>query len=437
MAKYRIGDKTISPAEANFEQVLQAAKQAGLRPECLCTGDAGVVMYIAQINNRFWLKRMPNSGRMHAVGCASWETPEEFSGRHDLVGSALRYKEKEEVALRLGFSLSHRGKGDGDAMERSNKEKPTAKVAPEDARLTLKSLLHYLWDEAGLTAWTGGDEPRDWPFVHDSLSLAAARKTVKHAELQNYLFIPKPRSRHTQGEIDSDRRKRFGQIAGFDDKKVRHLLLMTGQVKSMKQVGGDWNVLFEEMPGYPFLIKGDLHAQMIKHLGREMRLVSSESPGFLVLVGTFYVEQGGIAVFEEVSLMYVNESWIPYESIYERDLIGALIEQKRSFLRLLRYNRPNASPMPTLLLTDCGDDPVAVYVLDAESSTSSGQMTAAAAASKYESIVWDPKVTGDIPTVPPKTEGGARRSAMDAALLPNPFAPLEPSAAASPAVATV
>jgi hypothetical protein len=188
------------------------------------------------------------------------------------------------------------------------------------------------------------------------------------------------------------------------------------------------------MPNYPFTIRGDLHAQMLKHLGRQMRMASPLSPGHLIMMGTFCVESEGTAVFEEVSLMYVNANWIPCENIYDRLLIDDLIKKDRSFLRLLRYNRPGTTPMPALLLTDCGDAPVSIYVLEAGSSITSVQMEAAAAASKYESIVWNPLVSGDIPVLPPKSEGTGAAVDADESLSNHPFAPLEPPPAASSVV---
>ena len=107
MARYSIGQATVSPDQPDFEQMLQSAYNSKLRPNCLCVGASGVPMYISQINGRFWLKRMPDTGRQHATGCASWEMPEEFSGRSDLYGSGFTYEENE-VKLRLNFPLSRR-----------------------------------------------------------------------------------------------------------------------------------------------------------------------------------------------------------------------------------------------------------------------------------------------------------------------------------------
>jgi hypothetical protein len=437
MSKYRIGDITVSSTQPDFEQTLETAYLAKLRPECLCVGEKGLAMYIAQINNRYWVKRMPNSGGEHAVGCGSWETPEEFSGRSDLIGSALNYKEGE-VALRLGFALSHRGKKkEVEPIEKSNKEKPTAKADADETKLTLRSLLHYLWDEAGLTSWAGrAGKPRDWTYVHDQLSMAASRKTVKHLELLRHLFIPQSPSKDRQAEIDADRRLRFAQVAGPDPvKKVQHLLMMVGAVNPMLQVGADYHITFKDLPNFPFIVGSTLRDQMFRNLGREMRLAQTLSPGHLVMLGTVRVEKEGTAFFEEIALMYVNEKWIPYENIYERDLLDELIKDERCFLRLLRYNRPSSNPMPSFLLTDCGDAPVSIYVIDAESSLGSAQVAASAAASKYESIIWNPKIEGAIPAFPQKSEGTGTAEPADP-LARNPFVtPPNPTPSPLPAAA--
>ncbi len=50
-----------------------------------------IPMYIVKVNDNYYIKRMPNTGREHAVGCNSWEMPDEFSGRTDLFGTGISY----------------------------------------------------------------------------------------------------------------------------------------------------------------------------------------------------------------------------------------------------------------------------------------------------------------------------------------------------------
>jgi hypothetical protein len=63
--------------------------------------------------------------------------------------------------------------------------------------------------------------------------------------------------------------------------------------------------------------------------------------------------------------------------------------------------------MPTFLLTDHGNDPVALYVLDAESSADVAQVEASASASSYAHWMWNPRTHGEIlpmPVLLPRTD---------------------------------
>jgi hypothetical protein len=57
--------------------------------------------------------------------------------------------------------------------------------------------------------------------------------------------------------------------------------------------------------------------------------------------------------------------------------------------------------MPAFLLTDHGNEPVALYVIDAEFSLDDRQVEAAASASKYEYWLWSSRTHGGtVPTLP-------------------------------------
>jgi len=404
VARYSIGQATVSPDQPDFEQMLQSAYNSKLRPNCLCVGASGVPMYISQINGRFWLKRMPDTGRQHATGCASWEMPEEFSGRSDLYGSGFTYEENE-VKLRLNFPLSRRGGQSPPPTAKANAEKPS--VQADGKRLTLRSLLHYLWDEAGLTNWPGKNARRNWTFVNESLTIAADQKTVKQDNLQHYLYLPEAWTKEHREEISGRRRERFARISGTDGKNGHQLLLVIAEVKDIEQAGMGFRTVFYHLPDCPFVMEQKLHERLLRHFGKEMRMWTGKQPGHMILTGTFSVSPEGTPMLEEVCLMFVSEEWIPYDNIYELAIIQKLVAEKRTFLRILRYNRPTAAPMPTFLLTDHGNDPVALYVLDAESSADVAQVEASASASSYAHWMWNPRTHGEIlpmPAVLPRTD---------------------------------
>lgn len=132
------------------QQELSRAKAARLRPLCLCTSP-GVEMYIAAAGQHLIVKRMPGTAAEHDPGCRSWLPPGELSG-YGAVGeqSIVDNPADGTTALRLGFSLSKTG--NRAAPEPSGS--PSGTVQSDGNKLSLRAVLHYLWDEAELTSCT-------------------------------------------------------------------------------------------------------------------------------------------------------------------------------------------------------------------------------------------------------------------------------------------
>ena len=146
------------------------------RPLDLCLID-GIAMYIARLGDGFILKRMPNTGSHHAPDCPSYEPPTEFSGLEQVLGSAIiEDPDTGETTLKLDFSMS---KNAGRSAPFSA-SRPHDSVVADGTKLSLRSLLHYLWDQAELTRW----KPefvgkRSWATVRRHLLQAAENKIAR------------------------------------------------------------------------------------------------------------------------------------------------------------------------------------------------------------------------------------------------------------------
>jgi CRISPR/Cas system CMR-associated protein Cmr5 small subunit len=68
---------------------------------------------------------------------------------------------------------------------------------------------------------------------------------------------------------------------------------------------------------------------------------------------------------DTAAFMLTTEQWIPIEGMHELDLINALIEEKRRFVKPLRYDAKSAAAFPNALLLDAGGKPVALHVMSA------------------------------------------------------------------------
>jgi hypothetical protein len=92
--------------EPGTQRLLASLHANRLRPFCLCT-DAGVEMYIARVGtDRYLIKRMPDTGMLHAPACRSYLPPEMVSGLGQVLGGAIQESAETDVtALKLGFRM--------------------------------------------------------------------------------------------------------------------------------------------------------------------------------------------------------------------------------------------------------------------------------------------------------------------------------------------
>src|SRR5262245_35649078 len=142
MAMYLIHGRRMAPEDAGFHDALAAAHASRHRPLCLCRPE-GLQMYVARLGSSFILKRMPDSGGAHTPDCLSFEPPADLSGFGALKGSAIiEDPTVGTTALKLGFALtkgSARSSMPADGVGGDS-------VASDGSRLTIRGLLHYLWD---------------------------------------------------------------------------------------------------------------------------------------------------------------------------------------------------------------------------------------------------------------------------------------------------
>jgi hypothetical protein len=102
---------------------------------------------------------------------------------------------------------------------------------------------------------------------------------------------------------------------------------------------------------------------MTARFEREITLWDAVPGAHLIAIATFGVAPNGVTEVEELGLMVVTETWIPIEHIYDANLVNALTEHRRRFIKALRYNLPASQPLAAAVLSDTLPSPVALYVV--------------------------------------------------------------------------
>ena len=331
------------------QQILGEAKTARLRPLCLCQSP-GVQMYIAAAGHDLIVKRMPGTAAAHDHRCRSWLPPDELSGYGAVAERSIVDNPVDgTTALRLGFSLSK--SGNRAAPEPS--DSPSSTVQSDGNKLTLRAVLHYLWDEAELTTWHPGFAGRrPWAVVHRRLRSAADGKLVRKNPLAASLFVPEPFSADRKTEIEQRRIKAWAP-ARRQPGKTTKFLIGVGDIKAIEPASHGFKMQVRHQPGHPWFLDEDLYRKLTKRFATELELWQMADPGEvrLVAVATFSVSRAGYANVEQLSLMTTDHNWLPFTSDADRTLIATAIEEERCFRKVLSYNG-SATALASLVFTD-------------------------------------------------------------------------------------
>jgi hypothetical protein len=397
MTSYRIGDEIVGKEAAHFNELLGTIYKSKERPVCLCR-PGGIEMYVVHLADRFYIKRMPNTGGEHAPECGSYEPPPELSGLGEVMGSAIiESPELGTTALRLDFSLKkvpgkaapEQGEGTGDS------------VRTDGNKLTLRALLHYLWDEAGFHKWSPSMQgKRNWAVIRKYLLLAAEHKNTKGTNLSEILYVPEPWSLDRSNAIEQRRMAQMSRIAQVPGQAgPRRLMLLVGDVKEIGPSRYGHKLVIKHLSNYHFMLNEDVHKRLCKRFELELSLWYAIDGAHLMAVATFGVNKAGVASIEEIGLMVTTENWIPFENLADKSLIDALTGAGRRFVKGLRYNLGGRRPLASAVITDTAV-PTALYIHQAGGGDDYEEsLEELIRESKMESVVWYPE-NGEMPALP-------------------------------------
>lgn len=148
------------------------------------------------------------------------------------------------------------------------------------------------------------------------------------------------------------------------------------------------------------MMNKDLHKRIYKRFQEDLELWGINETSQLITISTFTRGTSGVANLEEVSLMVVNEQWIPYENIYEYQLISEMIAEKRPFIKGLRYNLDRKKPLSSLVDLNTLPEPTAMYIIPpAQSHTYRESVDNLIQQSDYLGWIWEAEMAmPELPT---------------------------------------
>ena len=111
----------------------------------------------------------------------------------------------------------------------------------------------------------------------------------------------------------------------------------------------------------------------------------------LLAISTFSLSQAGFANVGQISLMTTDRHWLPFTGDADRTLLSTVIDEERSFRKVLSYNGGTGA-MASLILTDT--TPAIAAFIDRPSGDVDGETSIAGLP------VWNWRTDEDMPDLP-------------------------------------
>ena len=358
--RFFIQGVTYAATDVRLQEALARIHETPERPRCMCV-EGGIEMYVA-LHRLFVVKRMPDTGCRHHPACPSYQPPSHQSGLGELMGEAIIEHEPESVELRLDFPFARMP---GRSIARGTlQEAADVKVAPR--RMSLRAVMHFLFERAGMNRWTPAMQgKRNQGVLHKYLTEAAEEVTSKGLPLSERLYVPEPFSETGKLQIAERRRKKFTALQAQADEARANMALVLGEFKGSEETAFGRKVWLKHMPDAPLLTDARTWKRIERVYGPlfEARDADTARKPRIVICALIFARSEHLYQIDTASFMLASQEWIPLNGSHEIDLIHALVEQQRRFVKPLQYDAKSAASFPNALLLDAGAMPLALHVV--------------------------------------------------------------------------
>lgn len=399
-AIYCIDGRPFHAPSRDLEDAIAAAHAIRHRPLCMCR-PSGVEMYTARTGSGCIVKRLPFTGSQHAVTCRSYGPPEDHSGLGQVLESAVIEDPATGLTnLRVDFALSKRQRR--ATASPSNREFRTAVVSPN--RLSLRGLLHHLWNAADLTLWRPGFAgKRTWTVVRGRLLTVADGTLIQGKKLRTRLFVPE---RFRVDERDAILARQIGLWSRLSPGRTRSrsLVLMLAELKEIAPSRHGYDVVVKHLPDRPFSMDEVLFRRMQSRFERELSIWSASNRVRMIIACSFQITQVGNPRIEELSLMTTDYCWIPIEDRSEHRLLQRLVGEDRTFRKCLRFDLGKDCLIASALLLDIGEAGLPLFIQRPDGH-GFGRRTDSVDGAWW---IWDlSSPDGSVPSLPPANGRGS------------------------------
>lgn len=359
--RYLIKGRTYVAADPALQDALARIYGSQVRPRCMCVS-GGVEMYIAR-HAEYVVKRMPDTGHQHHPTCPSFELEPGTSGLGELLGEAIIEHSPDQVEVRTDFAMSRMP---GKAVPRGEAVSDPADVHAPRKLMSLRALLHYLYERAGFNRWYPAMEGRrNQGVLHKYLSEAARGVLLKGVTLDERLYVPEPFRAERKDEIGERRRRKLALLLSPEGAVQFKMAILFGEYNGSEATNFGRRIIVKHMPDVPLYIESKAWERVERSYGAILQARDADVPRKprIMVAALIYAKREHVYQVDTLSTMLATDQWIPLDGLHELPLIEALQREKRAFMKPLRYDARTVAIFPNVLLLDCGGSPVPLHVI--------------------------------------------------------------------------
>jgi Protein of unknown function (DUF1173) len=347
LTRYFIRGRTYTCADPQLQEGLARVYGASERPRCMCV-PGGVEMYIAK-HADYVVKRMPDTGHLHHPTCPSFEPEPGTSGLGELIGEAIIERSPDQVEVRTDFAVPD-----------------PAEVRAPRKRMSLRALLHFLYERAGFNRWYPAMEGRrNQGVLHKYLLEASKGVLLKGAMLDERLYVPEPFRPGSREEIAARRRRKLALLLSPQEAVQFKMAIVVGVYNGSEPTSFGRRISVRHMPDVSLCVDGRTWDRVERSCGAILQARDADVAcrPRVMMAALIYAKGEHVYQVDTVSMMLITESWIPLDGLHELPLIETLQHERRAFLKPLKYDSRFAAAFPNVLLLDCGKAPVPMHVV--------------------------------------------------------------------------
>lgn len=419
-ALYSVRGRLYREGDQGLQAALAAVYESPERPRCMCT-PGGVDMCVAKYDG-YIVRRMPQTGRMHHPSCPSFEPEPGTSGRGPLLGEAIIARGDAHLELRVGFSLE-RSVPPRASTRLASESGPPGTVAAARRRMSLRAVLHEIYQRAELNRWHPRMEGlRNHGVFEKYMMLGAQDCWVRGELLTELMYVPPPALPGEREAAAARRRERLAKMLGAGEGGSMKKALIVGEYYRSESTPYGQKVLIKNMLDAPLYIDAKAWAKAERAYEPLFLALDADvkhKPRLIVMALT-YERQPHQHQIEQLTTMLVTSRWIPLNDMVEHDLIERLVDEGRAFVKPLLYDERSALPYASALLVDTGGTPIELHLSSPHDGEKARESKLKLTSAKPQST-WLWSTEDPMPALPPAA--AARPAATQSRLARGPAEP--------------